>query len=48
MGKSKQKQKPTREPQLSANNIADRKRAKQDAVHRIVMKSLERKTRSDV
>ena len=48
MGKSKQKHKSTREPQLSANSIAARKRAKQDAVHRMVLTSLESKTRGDV
>ena len=48
MGKSKQKPKPTREPQLSVNSRADRKRAKQDVVHRMVVTSLESKTRGDV
>ena len=48
MGKIKNKGKYNRGPQLSANNIAARKRSKQDAVHRIVMTYLERKTRSDV
>ena len=47
-GKSKQKRKYTREPQLSENSRADSKRAKQDAVHEMVMTSLERKARSDV
>ena len=45
MGKSKQKHKSTREPQLSANSTAARKRAKQDVVHRMVARSLEIKTR---
>ena len=44
MGTSKQKIKCTREPQISANGRADRKRAKQDVVHRMVMTSLESKT----
>ena len=48
MWKSKKKRKYTREPQLSANSRAARKRAKQDIVHRIVMKCLERKKRGDV
>ena len=48
MGKRKYKSKSTREPHLSANSRAARKRAKQDVVHRIVVKSLERKTRGDV
>ena len=47
MGKSKQKQKSTREPQISSNSRADRKRAKQDDVHRMVVTSLESKTRGD-
>ena len=38
----------TREPQLSANSRADRKRAKKDVVHRMVITSLESKTRGDV
>ena len=48
MGNSKQKQKSTREPQLSANHRAASKRAKQDVVHMIVMTSLESKARGDV
>ena len=48
MGKSKQERKSTREPQLSANIIAARKRAKQDVVHRMAMKFLEIKTKGDV
>ena len=48
MGKSKHKQKSTREPQLSANSIAARKRAKQDVVHRMVVTSLESKKGGDV
>ena len=48
MRKSKQKRKSAREPQLSANSIAVRKRAKQDVVHRMVLTSLESKTRGDV
>ena len=48
MGKSKQKRKSAREPQLSANIRAARKRAKQDVVHRMVMISLESKTRGHV
>ena len=45
MGKRKQKHKSTREPQLSANGRAVRKRAKQDVVHGMVITSLESKTR---
>ena len=48
MGNSKQKRKPTREPQLSANSRASRKIAKQYVVHRMFMTSLERKTSGDV
>ena len=48
MGKSKQKRKSIREPQLSSNSTSDRKRAKQYVVHRIVITSLESKTRGDV
>ena len=48
MGKSKQKHKSTRDPQISENCRATRKRAKQDVVHRMVMTSLECKTRGDV
>ena len=48
MGKSKQKRKSTRETQLSANIRVARKRATQDVVHRMVMTSLESKTRGDV
>ena len=48
MGTSKQKQKCTREPQLSANSRAARKGAKQDMVHRMVMTSLESKIRGDI
>ena len=48
MGKSKQKRKPTREPQLSASSRGDRKRAKQDVVHGMIVTSLESKTRGDV
>ena len=48
MGKIKQKLKSTREPQLSVNSIAARKRAKQYFVHRMVPTSLESKTRGDV
>ena len=48
MGKSKQKRKPTKEPQISANSRSARKRAKQDGVHSMVVISLERKTRADV
>ena len=47
MGNIKQKRKSTREPQLSANSRASRKRAKQDVVHSMPMTSLERKTRGD-
>ena len=43
-----QKRKSTREPQLSAKNIAARKRSKQDVVHRMVVTSLESKKRGDV
>ena len=46
MGKSKQKRKSTRELQLSANSRAARKRVKQDVVNRMVMTSLESKTRA--
>ena len=48
LGKSKKKRKSTREPQLSENSRADRKRAKQDVVHRMVMKYLESETKVDV
>ena len=48
MGKIKQKRKSTREPQLSANGRADRKRSTQDVVHRTVVTSLKRKIRGDV
>ena len=48
MGKSKQKRKSTGELQLSANSRSDRKRAKQDVVHRMVATSLESKTRGNV
>ena len=48
MGNSKQKCKFTREPQLSANIREDRKTAKQDIFHRMVMKYLERKSRGDI
>ena len=48
MGKSKHKCKSTRELQLSANIRAARKRSKQDVVHRMVVTSLEIKTRGDV
>ena len=47
-GNIKQKRKSTREPQLSANSRAARKRAKQDAVHGMVVTSLGSKTRGDV
>ena len=48
MGKSKQKLKSTREPQLLTNSIVSRKRDEQDVVNRMVMTSLESKTRVDV
>ena len=48
MGKNKQKHKSTRETHISANSIAARKRAKQDVVHRMVMKYLGNNTRGDV
>ena len=48
MRKSKQKCKSTREPPLLANSREARKRSKQDVVHRMVMASLDRKTRGDV
>ena len=48
MGKSKQKQKFTREPQLSVNSRVARKRAKQDVVQSMVVTSLESKTRGYV
>ena len=44
----RQKRKSTREPQISANSRADRKRAKQHRAHRMVMSSLESKTRGGV
>ena len=47
MRKSKQKLKSTRETHLSANSRAARKRVKQDVVHRMVMTSIEIKTRGD-
>ena len=45
MEKSKQKHKSTREPQISANSISAKKRAKQDVVRGMVVTSLEIKTR---
>ena len=48
MVKSKQKRKPTREPQISENSRAARKRDKQGVVHRMVVTSLESKIRGDV
>ena len=48
MGKIKQKRKSTREPQLSANSRASRKKDKQDVVHGMAVTYLERKTRGDV
>ena len=48
MGKSKQKRKSAGESQLSENSRAARKRAKKDFVHRMVVTSLEIKTRGDV
>ena len=48
MEKSKHRSKSTREPQLSANSRAAKKRTKQDIVHRMVMTSLEIKKRGDV
>ena len=48
MGNSKQKQESTREDHLSENSRADRKRAKKDVVHMMVMTYLESKTRGDV
>ena len=48
MGKSKQKRKSTREPQLSANIRVARKRATQYVVHGMDMTSLESKTRGGV
>ena len=45
MGKSKQEHKSTSEPQLSENNRAARMISKQDVVHRMVVTSLESKTR---
>ena len=48
MGKSKQKQKSTRESQLSVNSRAARKRAKHDVVYGMAVASLESKTRGDV
>ena len=47
MGKSKQKRKSTREPHLSVNSRASRKRAKQDVFHRVIMIYLESKKRVD-
>ena len=48
MGKNKNKHKCTREPQLPANSRAARKRAKQYVVHKMVVASLDSKTRGDV
>ena len=48
MWKSKQKHKPTREPQISANSRAARKRDKKYVVHRMIMTYLESKTRGNV
>ena len=48
MGKRKQKRKSNRETLLSANGRADRKRAKQDVVHRFVLTSIEGKIIGDV
>ena len=48
MVKSKQKFKPTKEPQLSANSRVAIKRAGKDVVRRMIVKYLERKTRDDV
>ena len=48
MGKSKHKCNSAREPQLSANSIAARKRVKQDVFHRIVVTSIDNITRGDV
>ena len=48
MGKRKYKRKSTRESQLSARSREARKRAKQDMFHRMVVASLEIKTRGDV
>ena len=48
MGKSKQKHKSIREPQLSANIKASRKRSKKDVVYRMVVTSLESKKRGYV
>ena len=48
MGEIKQKSKSTGGPKLSANSRSDRNRARQDVVHRVVVTSLERKTRGDV
>ena len=48
MRKSKQKRKSTRESQISANSRTARKRAKHDVVHRMIVTSIERKTRGDV
>ena len=48
MRTSKDKRKCTREPQVSENSREARKRSKQDVVHRMVMTTLESKTRGDV
>ena len=48
MGKRKHKRKSTREPHISANSRAARNRAKQDVVHRMVVTSIESKTRGYV
>ena len=48
IGESKQKLKYTREPQLSGNSGAARKKAKQYVVHRMIMTYLESKTRGGV
>ena len=44
-GKSKQKRKSTKEPHLSENSRAARKRAKQDVVHMMVVASLREKNK---
>ena len=48
MGKRKSKRKSTREPQLSSNSRAARKRAKQYVILRMVMEYIESKIGGDV
>ena len=48
MGKSKHKRESIREPQLSANSRSARKISKKDVFRRMVVASLESKTKGDV